>query len=150
MIAHVFYTFQQCREDLARWTKDLDAADVWRPPAAGLAPLGFQLRHMAGSAERLFTYLQGGALSAEQLAFLKAEMVAGAPLDELMAELDAVFARIEEGLRAVTAEQFTDERGVGRQGLPTTVGGLVVHIAEHTQRHLGQAVLTAKLLRESR
>ncbi|MEP6714465.1 MAG: DinB family protein, partial [Terriglobia bacterium] len=36
-------------------------------------------------------------------------------------------------------------RRVGRQQLPTTVIGLLVHIAEHTQRHVGQAISAAKL-----
>jgi len=30
--------------------------------------------------------------------------------------------------------------------LPTTVGGLLVHVADHTQRHVGQAVTTAKIV----
>jgi uncharacterized damage-inducible protein DinB len=34
--------------------------------------------------------------------------------------------------------------GVGRKRLPTTVGGLLTHIAEHTQRHVGQAISAAK------
>jgi hypothetical protein len=36
---------------------------------------------------------------------------------------------------------------VGRKKLPTTVIGLIVHLAEHTQRHVGQAVSAAKLAR---
>jgi uncharacterized damage-inducible protein DinB len=38
-----------------------------------------------------------------------------------------------------------DARTVGRKRLPTTVIGLLTHIAEHTQRHVGQAIVTAKL-----
>jgi hypothetical protein len=30
--------------------------------------------------------------------------------------------------------------------LPTSVGGLLVHCADHTQRHVGQAVTTAKVV----
>lgn len=44
-------------------------------------------------------------------------------------------------------ERFEEARGVGRAGLPTTVVGLLIHAAEHTQRHVGQAVTTAKVLR---
>jgi uncharacterized damage-inducible protein DinB len=36
---------------------------------------------------------------------------------------------------------------VGRKELPTTLGGLLVHIADHTQRHVGQAIVTVKLVR---
>jgi len=34
--------------------------------------------------------------------------------------------------------------------LPTTVGGLLVHVADHTQRHVGQAVTTAKVITAQR
>ena len=43
--------------------------------------------------------------------------------------------------------RLTDPRGVGRKQLPTTVIGLLVHIAEHTQRHVGQAISAAKWAR---
>jgi hypothetical protein len=39
-----------------------------------------------------------------------------------------------------------DFRGVGRAQLPSTVLGLLFHGAEHMQRHVGQAVTTAKFL----
>jgi hypothetical protein len=34
--------------------------------------------------------------------------------------------------------------------LPTSVGGLLVHVADHTQRHVGQAITTAKIVRAAR
>jgi uncharacterized damage-inducible protein DinB len=37
-------------------------------------------------------------------------------------------------------------RRVGRKQLPTTVGGLLVHVADHTQRHVGQAISTARIV----
>jgi hypothetical protein len=36
---------------------------------------------------------------------------------------------------------------VGRARLPSTVFGLLFHVAEHTQRHAGQAITTAKIVR---
>jgi uncharacterized damage-inducible protein DinB len=39
------------------------------------------------------------------------------------------------------------ERKVGRAGLPATVLGLLVHAAEHTTRHVGQAMTTALVQR---
>jgi len=143
--AHLIYTFQQCREELAAWTAGLEGA-VWEAPG-GLAPLGFQIRHLAGSVNRLTTYLEGGQLDAGQLAALKAELVPGEPLAELLAGLEREFARAEAVARRVPVEEYTAFRGVGRKALPTTVAGLIIHLSEHTQRHLGQAVLTAKLLR---
>jgi uncharacterized damage-inducible protein DinB len=39
-----------------------------------------------------------------------------------------------------------EERHVGKKQLPTSVGGLLVHVADHTQRHVGQAITTAKIV----
>jgi hypothetical protein len=144
-IAHVFHTFQQCREELALWTTGLEDR-VWEAPGP-LAPLGFHIRHLGGSVDRLATYLGGGQLSDAQLSALRAESIPGAALPELLREMEAHFARAENVLRAVAPSSLLEARGVGRKALPTTVGGLIVHLAEHTQRHLGQAVLTAKLLK---
>jgi len=47
------------------------------------------------------------------------------------------------------ATRLTDAREIGRKRLPTTVLGLLTHIAEHTQRHVGQAISAAKLARAS-
>jgi len=41
---------------------------------------------------------------------------------------------------------LTDARAVGRQRLPSTVIGLLVHAAEHTTRHAGQIITTAKIV----
>jgi hypothetical protein len=45
---------------------------------------------------------------------------------------------------------FDQPRYVGRKRLPTTVGGLLVHLADHTQRHVGQTITTAKVILEKR
>ena len=38
-------------------------------------------------------------------------------------------------------------REVGRSRLPTMVTGLLVYIAEHTARHVGEAIITTKIAR---
>jgi hypothetical protein len=50
-------------------------------------------------------------------------------------------------VRALNPASLADPRQVGRKRLPTTVIGLLTHIAEHTQRHVGQAISAAKLAR---
>ena len=146
VLAPVLYTFQQTREDLARHTAGLTASQVWARPH-GLAPLGFHLRHTAGSVDRLTAYLEGRSLDAAQMAALAAEMEPGAPLEELLASVDRVMRRAEEIVRGVDPATLAQPRWVGRKRLPTTVIGLLVHIAEHTQRHLGQAIGAARLAR---
>ena len=144
--APVLHSFTQVREDLALHTAGLSTDHVWR--RMGVAPaLGFQLRHIAGSVDRLVTYLCGEQLSPAQITALKSEATPGAPLEELLmavnAALDAAAARV----RSLEPATLYDPRFVGKKLLPTTVIGLLVHVAEHTQRHLGQAITTAKFLR---
>jgi hypothetical protein len=140
------YGLQQTREDLARYTAGLTAGQVWARPH-GLAPLGFHLRHIAGSVDRLTAYLEGRPLDAAQMGALAEEMEPGASLEELLADVDRVLLRAAEAIRAIDPATFAEPRWVGRKRLPTTVIGLVVHIAEHTQRHLGQAIGAAQLAR---
>jgi hypothetical protein len=142
----VLYAFQQTREDLARHTAELTVGQVWARPH-GLAPLGFHLRHMAGSVDRLTSYLEGRPLDEGQMAALAAEMEPGTGLEELLADVDRALRRAEEIIRAIDPATFAEPRWVGRKRLPTTVIGLLVHIAEHTQRHLGQAIGAAQLAR---
>jgi len=145
LVAPVLYTFQQAREDLRRWTAGLSAGQLWAMPH-GVGSVGFHMRHIAGSTGRLISYLQGKPLSTGQLETLQAEHdPAGAGRDELLALVDAAFDDAERVVRALDPATLRDSRGVGRQHLPTTVIGLLVHIAEHTQRHVGQAICAAKL-----
>jgi uncharacterized damage-inducible protein DinB len=145
LVAPVLYTFQQAREDLRRWTEGFSPEQLWATPY-GFGSVGFHLRHIAGSTDRLMSYLQGKPLNAEQLATLQAEHApAGADRDELLALVDAAFENAEKVVRALDPATLREPRGVGRRQLPTTVIGLLVHIAEHTQRHVGQAISAAKL-----
>jgi hypothetical protein len=147
LVMPVFFSFTQVREDLALHTASLVPEDVWRR-VGSLPPLGFQLRHIAGSVDRLTTYLMGEPLSPEQLDFLRQETTPGAALPELLAGIDAALRHAEERIATIDPAAIHEPRSIGRRRLPTTVLGLLVHIAEHTQRHLGQAITTAKFLRE--
>ena len=55
----------------------------------------------------------------------------------------------EQVIRALDPATLADPRSVGRKQLPTTVIGLVVHLAEHTQRHVGELIVTTKLARNT-
>jgi hypothetical protein len=144
LLAPALRSFEQVREELARWTTGVADAQVWQAPP-GLAPLGFHLRHIAGSLDRLTTYLEGDSLSPAQLADLAAEMEPRGGRAELLAGVDRALRRADAVIRDLDPARLREPRAVGRQALPTTAIGLVVHLAEHTQRHLGQAILTAKL-----
>jgi len=147
LLAPVLYTFTQAREDLASYTEGLTPDQIWDQPY-GLGSLGFHLRHIAGSTARLVTYLEGRQLTDEQLHALKAEKDPGVETrDQLLAAMDAAFAQAEAVVRAIRPETLAHPREIGRKRLPSTVIGLLTHIAEHTQRHVGQAISAARLLK---
>jgi len=143
----VFYTFAQVREELAKHTARLTREQVWTKPANAAASLGFHLRHIAGSIDRLTTYLVGQQLSEVQLDSLRHESEPGLPLQDLLRGIDDSLYASEEQLREIDPNSLYEHRSVGRRAMPTTVLGLIVHIAEHTQRHLGQAITTIKIVR---
>jgi hypothetical protein len=148
LLAPLLYSFQQALEDLTKFTEGLTTEQMWLRPA-GLASVGFQMRHIEGSTDRLLTYAQGQELSAEQMSALKSEMEPGATREELLERLRVRFREAEKVVRSIPVAALAERRAVGRKLLPTTLIGLIVHIAEHTQRHVGQAIVTAKLARQS-
>jgi uncharacterized damage-inducible protein DinB len=77
---------------------------------------------------------------------LRSELDATATREQLFAELDSSLARSTQRVRALASADLSAPRLVGTKQLRSTLGGLLVHVAEHTQRHVGQAILTAKLL----
>ena len=93
------------------------------------------------------TYLRGECLSPEQLAALETEHDPGAGREELLAQIERVFEASEKLVRAIDPATLAEPRYVGRERLPTTVIGLLTHIAEHTARHVGQAICAARLAR---
>lgn len=136
----------QAGEEIRLLLKDFPDALLWERPA-GVASVGFHLKHIAGVLDRLLTYAEERMLSVEQLEYLKRETAA----DEITAE--ALLQQVEQAITATIDryKQFsgpllTEHRSVGRAGLPSTVIGLCFHAAEHTMRHTGQLLVTVKVL----
>jgi hypothetical protein len=140
------HAFAQVREDLDRWTDGLTDQQIWLRPH-GIAPVGFQLRHIAGSIKRLTAYLQGRPLTADELDEVRREMDPGATRSALLDDVRQSLDQCERTIRSLRPAMLDEPRFVGRRKLPTTVIGLVVHLAEHTQRHVGQLIVTAKIVR---
>ena len=145
----VLHALQAAEEDLTRGCADLRNDEIILRPA-GLASVAFHLRHIPGSIDRLLTYAEGRNLSAEQLAEMKAEANAEGASSELLQRLSQALQSAADRVRRFDPADLDQPRTVGRKQLPTTVGGLLVHVADHTQRHVGQALTTAKLLLASR
>jgi uncharacterized damage-inducible protein DinB len=139
----VLHALELAGEDLRRWCGELTDEQLNRRPAQ-IAPVAFHIRHIARSLDRLLTYAEGASLNEAQMATLKSEPATGATRGELFAELSASLATSAARIRNFSHADLEAARAVGRSQLPTTLGGLLVHIADHTQRHVGQAITTAK------
>jgi uncharacterized damage-inducible protein DinB len=148
VIRAVVHALELAREDAERWCGDLTGVEVNARPA-GLPSVAFQLRHISGSADRLLTYAEGRELSQEQMAELARE-AEGAMPHVLLREFGKSMEGASQRIRDFIGDDLEAERFVGRRRLPTTLGGLLVHVAEHTQRHVGQMVTTAKVVKASR
>jgi hypothetical protein len=148
LLQPVAHSLVYVREELQRVLPPLSVDQVWACPA-GVGSIGFHVRHIAGSIDRLFTYARGEALSAEQLAALKSEREPGTPppdVPALLALADAALDRAMAQVRATDQSTLADRRVVGRLRLESTVIGLLFHGAEHAQRHVGQIVTTARVV----
>lgn len=141
----VIHALLLAEEDVAKWCGGLTEAELNERPL-GLPSVGFQLRHIARSLDRLLTYAEGEQLSSEQITALKSEMDEGVTRDRLFAEFGEAIESSLRRVRELAAVDTELPRGVGKKQLPTSVGGLLVHVADHTQRHVGQAITTAKVL----
>jgi uncharacterized damage-inducible protein DinB len=150
LLQPVAHALLQAREEITEIVSDFPAAKLAERPL-GLASVGFHLRHLTGVLDRTFTYARAEVLSETQLAYLAAE---GQPPTHGGAVGELVQAFSEQVDKALTQLKTTPEsslpewRGVGRAQLPSTVIGLLVHAAEHTTRHVGQLLVTARVVQQ--
>ena len=145
----VLHAFDLAVDDIAKWTEGLTDLEVHAQPL-GLPAVSFHLKHIARSTDRLLTYAEGGQISGDQLALLKTEQAGSETLAELLAEVETSFSNAADRVRVLATADFNTFRGVGRKQLPTSIGGALVHVADHTQRHVGQVVTTSKVLKALR
>jgi hypothetical protein len=143
----VVHTLIQVQEDLQRLVATVPAERVWQRPG-GAASIAFHVSHTGGALDRLFTYARGQGLSGEQRGTLAREGSPPEPNVGVSGLLNVLDAQVEHALaqlRATPSESLNQERLVGRQQLPSTVLGLLFHAAEHSQRHVGQMLVTARV-----
>ena len=153
----VLHALEVALDDLTKWTAGLTDAEIHAQPL-GLTSIAFHLRHIAGSADRILTYAEGNQLSTEQLATLRSESTAAAPdgegkqetLAELLAAVEVAFSDAAGRIRVLATADLNTPRFVGRKQLPTSIGGAMIHVADHTLRHTGQVVTTAKAIKAMR
>ena len=141
----LLHSLQMAQEDTAKWCRGLEEHELHARPFQ-LPSVAFQLRHIARSLDRFCSYAEGTPLNREQFAALASEMDATGNGEAILVELDQSLENTRLRLSAIGQRPLDEPVGIGRKGLPTTLGGLLVHAAEHTQRHVGQAVTTAKVV----
>ena len=144
----VAHSLLQVREEIAA-VAVLSPEHLWARPG-GAASIGFHLRHLAGSLDRLLTYARGDSLNAGQRTALSEEGREGAPEERAETLVQAAHDAIDRALAHVRTTPLcalNDVRLVGRSGLPSTVLGLLFHAAEHAQRHSAQIITTAKIVK---
>jgi hypothetical protein len=142
----VLHALELAKEDVTHWCGGLTDDQTNLHPG-GIAPVSFHMRHIARSVDRLLTYAEGRQLDKVQLGELETELDPGATGIELFAEFAEALDKSASRIRALISVGLDEPRTVGKRKLPTTVGGLLVHVADHTQRHVGQAITTATILR---
>ncbi len=145
LLMPVAHSLLQVKEDLDALASRIDDARLWERPG-GAASIGFHLRHLGGSTERLMTYARGESLTPEQIDVARREGHETPPLAQVVADTHAALDRALAQVAATDPDHLLDGRKVGRAGLPSNVLGLLFHVAEHATRHMGQAVTTERVL----
>jgi hypothetical protein len=151
LLQPVAHALLQAREEIKELMEDFPDGLLWEKPA-GMASPAFHMQHLSGVLDRLFTYARAESLNEDQLKHLANEgkqPADGISCEELVLQfnnqVDKAFAQLQQ----VDEETLTHLRGVGRAQVPSTVIGLYTHSAEHTMRHLGQLIVTVKVLKYS-
>jgi uncharacterized damage-inducible protein DinB len=141
----LLHSIQMAQEDIAKWCGGLDERELHARPFY-LPSVAFQLRHIARSLDRFCTYAEGTPLSPEQFKALASEVDGEGTRDSIFSELEDSLERTRKRLEAIVRQPPDLPVSIGRKALPTSLTGLLIHAAEHTQRHIGQAITTSKLI----
>ena len=147
LVQPVVHAVLQAQEEIHKLMEGFPSELLWEKPA-GMASPAFHLQHIAGVMDRMMTYAKSESLSPDQFAYLKKEGVKDENLTSqtLVNHLDRQIHEFLVFVAQIDPEKMTDYRAVGRAQLPSSLGGLIFHAAEHMQRHFGQLLVTVKVL----
>jgi len=148
LLQPVAHALLQAQEEINKLDKEFPSELLWVKPS-GLASVGFHMQHLAGVLDRLLTYALGQSLNNEQSDYLKQEgkePFSGCSFSDLLENLNRQFSIALEQIKSTDSSTLLGVRTVGRAAIPSTQLGLLFHAAEHTQRHLGQLLVTFKIL----
>ena len=149
LLQPVAHALLQVGEEAHRIMQEFPDELLWTRPG-NVAPPAFHLQHIRGVIDRLFTYARKEQLTKEQMDALLIEGKEeknSSSAKELIEELDKQIDDAIKELISVKEDTLTEARGVGRKQIPTTLIGLYFHTAEHSMRHIGQLLVTVRILK---
>ena len=151
LLQPVAHALLQAREEVHTIMNGFPEKLLWEKPA-GVASPAFHLQHLTGVINRLFTYARKELLTDQQMHSLSIEgkkLETNKPMDQLIENFDRQVDEAIHELGTVDPNSLTEPRGVGRKQIPTTLMGLYFHSAEHSMRHIGQLLVTVRVLKDS-
>ena len=147
LLQPIVFALLQAQEDINKMMVNFPD-DLLYERLGGAASPAFHLQHLSGVLDRMFTYAEGKALDENQLKWLNAEGKDGQnSVENLVQIFNQQIETSLQKLKVINIDTLTEPRVVGRKQLPSTVFGLLFHAAEHTQRHVGQLLVTVKVLK---
>lgn len=149
LLQPVAHAILEAREEVHQIMEDFPEELLWEKPA-GVASPAFHLQHIAGVLDRLFTYGRKELLSEDQMHLLSLEgnkEKTSLTMQQMLTQLDKQIDDAIEELKKVKEDSLNEVRGVGRKQMPTTLIGLYFHAAEHSMRHIGQLLVTVRVLK---
>ncbi len=149
LLQPIAFALLQAQEDVNKVMSSFPDDLLYECPGGAASP-AFHLQHLSGVLDRMFTYAENLPLKEAQLNWLQSEgKIQEKPISvqELVKIFNRQIAISLQKLQQIDLSTLTEPRTVGRKQLPSTVFGLLFHAAEHTQRHVGQLLVTVKVLK---
>ena len=149
LLQPIAFALLQAQEDVNKMMSGFPDDLLYERPGGAASP-AFHLQHLSGVLDRMFTYAENMPLKEAQLNWLQSEgKIQEKPnsVDELVGIFNRQIETSLQKLQQINLHTLTEPRTVGRKQLPSTVFGLLFHAAEHTQRHVGQLLVTVKVLK---
>jgi len=149
LLQPVAHALLQVGEEVHRIMEEFPDELLWKRPA-NVAPPAFHLQHIRGVIDRLFTYARKEQLTKEQMDALLIEGKEEKNSSSAKELIEGLDKRIDQAIKElinVKEDTLTEARGVGRKQIPTTLIGLYFHAAEHSMRHIGQLLVTVRILK---
>ena len=149
LLQPVAHAILQAREEVNLMMIDFPNELIWERPNA-VASVAFHLQHLSGVLDRLFTYANNQILNEDQLELLalEADSTQLLTVKGLLIRFNNQVNKALTQLKNIEENTLLEPRSIGRKQIPTNQLGLLFHAAEHTQRHVGQLLVTIKMLKK--